>query len=144
MALTTNTGARCATTECDTNAQVISHESTEHTKPRDMTYRPSLDLYDLEDAYELYVDLPGTTSDDIDVVVHDGVLTIEANVGARHSDGIEPMHVEYGVGNYRRRLRLGEDIDGDGMVASYASGVLILRLPKRSERQPRRVEVRPG
>jgi len=110
----------------------------------DVTYRPALDLYDTEAAYEIRLDMPGTTPEGIDVTVHDGVLTVEARVEPRYQDGITPVLGEFGVGDYRRRIRLGEDIDLDTLRASYADGVLVLVLPKLAAREPRKIEVRAG
>jgi len=107
-------------------------------------YRPALDLYDFDDRYEVRVDLPGTTADQIDVTLNESVLTIEARVPHRYEDGITPLHGEYGVGDFRRQIRLGEDVDADKLGASYELGVLTLDLPKLAERRPRRIEVKGG
>ncbi len=121
---------------------VEQHEA--HNKTSDVTFRPPLDLYDFEDRYEALFDVPGTTTEDIDVTVHDGVLTVEARVAPRYPGNITPMLGEFGVGDFRRQVRLGEDIDTDSITAEYRDGVLMLTLPKRAERRPRKVEVRGG
>jgi HSP20 family protein len=115
-----------------------------HTKTGDVTYRPPLDLYDLPDRYEIHFDLPGASPEDIDVTVDDGVLTVEARVPWRYPEGLEPLHVEFGIGDFRRQVRIGEDIDSEALEASYVDGVLTIALPKRAERRARRVQVRAG
>ena len=115
-----------------------------HSKTGDVTFRPPLDLYDFDDRYEALFDIPGTTTENIDVTVHDGVLTVEACVEPRYPGHITPMLGEFGVGDFRRQVRLGEDIDTDSITAEYRDGVLMLTLPKRAERRPRKVEVRGG
>lgn len=116
----------------------------DQAKTSELTYRPSMDLYELNDRYELHFDLPGTTSDLIDVTVHDSVLTVEARVPDRYGDRISPVMGEYGVGDFRRRVRLGEDVDSEQLSARYADGVLMLTLPKRAEWQPRRIPISSG
>jgi HSP20 family molecular chaperone IbpA len=49
---------------------------------------------------------------------------------------------EYGVGDWRRSLRLAPTIDREGIAARCTDGVLEVRLPKRREAQRRRIEVR--
>lgn len=115
-----------------------------NAKASDLTFRPAMDIYDLEDRYEVRVDLPGTTADAIDVTVHDGVLTLEATVPDRYRESITPLRAEYPVGHFRRRVRLGEDVDEDRLNATYLHGVLTLSLHKRAERQPRKVAVTTG
>lgn len=131
----------CSSIEQRDNATKIQGIES-HGKTSDMTYRPPLDLYDLGDRYEIQFDVPGTTAEAIDVTVNDHVLTIEARVEARYPGNITPLLGEYGVGDFRRQVRLGEDIDSESLTAAYTDGVLTLSLPKRAERQPRRVEVR--
>jgi len=122
-------------------------ETNERTgrKTGDLTYRPLMDLYDLGDRYEAQMDLPGSAPELIEVTAHQGVLTVEARVRDRWAEaGLTPVHAEYGIGDFRRRVRLGEDIDPEKLEARYADGVLSLILPKRAERRPRRIEVNAG
>lgn len=119
-------------------------EQQTHTKLSDTTYRPPVDMYELRDRYEIHVELPGTDPDSIELTVQDGELEIMAQVPHRYLGEITPLHREYGVGNYKRVIRLGEDIDTESLDASYEAGVLIVTLPKQAQRQPRRVQVRGG
>lgn len=85
--------------------------------------RPAMDLFELPDRYEVHLDLPGVAPEAVEVTEHEGTLVIEAPTG-------------------RRRFRLGEDVDTEGISASAADGVLVLRLPRASAHRPRRIEVR--
>lgn len=129
----TNTATVCEEQPCDQQG---------HTKRSDTTYRPPVDMYELRDRYEIHVELPGTDTDSIELTVQDGELEIVAMVPERYRGDITPLHREYGVGNYKRVVRLGEDIDTEALDASYESGVLTVTLPKQAQRQPRRVQVR--
>lgn len=108
-----------------------------------VTYRPRLNMYDLSGRYEVHVELPGSSSELIQATMDDGLLTIEASVPPRgeYTGDITPWRAEYGVGDFRRQVRLGEDIDADRLTAKYEHGVLTLVLPKLPERQPRRVTI---
>jgi len=124
----------------------VARSNDAHRKSGAVTFRPPLDLFDLGDRYEIHVDLPGSNADRINVTVHEGVLTIEATVPQRLPEEwggtLEPLHGEYGIGDFRRQIRLGEDIEADALGATYADGVLHLVLPKRAERQPRRIDIK--
>ncbi|GAB4544070.1 MAG: Hsp20/alpha crystallin family protein [Phycisphaerales bacterium] len=120
---------------CQTNAGATAE------KRADVTYRPDMDIIDLGAAYEIRLDIPGATRDEIGVTLDEGVLTIEAPVASRVPEGVTPLHAEYGVGAYRRRVRLGEDIDRERLEATYELGVLTLTLPKRAEVGPKRIAI---
>jgi len=107
-------------------------------------YRPAIDLYEAPDRYELHADIPGTSSDRISLTLREGVLSIDARVPPRYDADMRPLALEFGVGDYRRSVRLGEDVDADTLEASYRDGVLVVRLPKRAEHRQRRIEVRAG
>jgi HSP20 family protein len=139
---TRDTSSTCSAIEKHDSS--IRSSPVEHTKTSDRVYRPPLDIFDFGDRYEIHVDLPGTTRDQIDVTINENVLTLEARVPDRYGGDIMPIRGEYGVGDYRRQIRLGEDIDADGLSAAYADGVLTLSLPRLAERQPRRIEVAAG
>lgn len=117
-------------------------QTQSHTKQTDTTYRPPADMFGFDDRYEIHVELPGTDTDSIELTMHDGELEIVARVPQRYSDGITPLHREYGVGDYKRVIRLGEDIETQALDASYEAGILTITLPKQAQRQPRRVLVR--
>jgi HSP20 family molecular chaperone IbpA len=51
---------------------------------------------------------------------------------------------EYGIGDYRRSLRLGAGFDGTRIAADYRQGVLTIRVPRLTAVLPRKIEVRAG
>ena len=124
-----------------TESSALARANGRDVKTGGGTYRPALDVYDLSDRYEIHVDLPGVAAEQVQVTAFDGVLTIEAPAAERRPEGAAHVHTEYGVGDFRRRVRIGEDIDTEGITAQHAHGVLTLVLPKTSKQQPRRIEV---
>lgn len=114
------------------------------TKSGSTVYRPTLDVYDLGDRYEIKVDLPGADAERIHAAVEENILSIHAEVDRRQPDGGALALEEYGVGDFARQVRLGEDVDTGRLVATYELGVLTITLPKASQHQPRRVPVTVG
>jgi HSP20 family protein len=104
-------------------------------------YRPALDLFEFPDRYEIHADLPGSTADRIRATLEGDVVTIEADVEERPVAAGTALLTEYGVGSFKRAVRLGEDVDRERLSAQYRDGVLTLVLPKRPEQQVRRIPI---
>jgi HSP20 family protein len=143
-----STGAAKAskTSVANANASTSTPPSTARREPKfgTVTYRPRLNMYDLGDRYEMHVELPGSTQEHIHATIDNGVLSIEARVPSRYPEEVAAWHAEYGVGDFQRKVRLGNDIDGERLQAKYELGMLTLVLPKVAERQARRVPIQNG
>ena len=98
------------------------------------------DIKEQEDGYELEMDLPGFTNDEITAELKDGYLTISA------SKGLDKDEQEKETGKYIRRERyagacqrsfyVGEDITEQDIKAEFKHGILKLFVPKK-EAQPK-------
>ncbi|MCA9297915.1 MAG: Hsp20/alpha crystallin family protein [Phycisphaerales bacterium] len=95
----------------------------------------------MADALVLIADVPGSSSDSIEVSLESGVLTIQASVEPRGVEGSTVVAHEYGVGGFHRRFEIDESIDPEGVSAEYRDGSLTIRLPKAPRAQRRRVPV---
>ena len=89
------------------------------------------DLLESSDEYLLVLDLPGVTSDTVDVVVSEGRLTIDARRQKDVPTGYRYAREERSV-FLDVELPLPPDVTADGATASIESGVLEVRLPKAS------------
>ena len=93
------------------------------------------DIKELEGGYELEMDLPGFTKDEITAELKDGYLTISA------SKGLDKDEQEKETGKYIRRERyagacqrsfyVGEDITEQDIKAEFKHGILKLFVPKK-------------
>lgn len=93
------------------------------------------DIKELEGGYELEMDLPGFTKDEITAELKDGYLTISA------SKGLDKDEQEKETGKYIRRERyagacqrsfyVGEDITEQDIKAEFKHGMLKLFVPKK-------------
>ena len=93
------------------------------------------DIKELEGGYELEMDLPGFTKDEITAELKDGYLTISA------SKGLDKDEQEKDTGKYIRRERyagacqrsfyVGEDITEQDIKAEFKHGILKLFVPKK-------------
>ncbi len=97
-----------------------------------------------EDDNHLYVeaDLPGLARDDIDVTVEDGVLSIRAAKDESDEHKGRNYHVaERCSRRFERHLRLPEHIDSGKVDAALKDGVLTVKLNRREQAKPRKIEV---
>jgi HSP20 family protein len=112
----------------------------------DVDGRPPLntavDVEEQDESYVLKADLPGVAQKDIQVSVHDGVLTLTAQrEDAKSEEGKRRWHRERRFGQVTRRFNLGPGIDATKIEATHENGVLTLSLPKREESKPRQIRV---
>ena len=102
-----------------------------------------MDAYRNNDTFVVMFDLPGVTSESIELTVEKNVLTVHAErTRPTPRDDIEMVAAERPQGTFSRQLFLGDTLDADGIEAEYRSGVLTLEIPVAEKAKPRRVEVR--
>ena len=108
------------------------------------TNRPAvmpMDAWREGDRFVIEFDLPGVSTDSIDLDVERNVLTVRAERVARNGDW-EPLAAERPRGAFSRQLVLGDNLDLDRIEASYRDGVLRLVVPVAEKAKPRKIEVR--
>jgi HSP20 family protein len=89
----------------------------------------------------LRFDLPGADQESIDVTVARGVLTVSARRGEEYGEDATLLTRERLAGTVTRRVSLRDRFDADKIEASYANGVLTVRLPFAEKALPRKVEI---
>ena len=99
-----------------------------------------MDAFRDEHAFVIEMEVPGVDPDSLDVTVEKNVLTVHARRRAT-LDGVELLVGERPQGTFSRQLFLGESLDTDKIDASYADGVLTLRVPVAEKAKPRRVPI---
>lgn len=77
------------------------------------------------DCYIVRAELPGMGPEDIDVVISDGVLTIQAE---RTEQNVDKNHSEIRYGAMSRSVTLPPSADEDDVKADYAKGMLTVRV----------------
>jgi HSP20 family protein len=100
-----------------------------------------IDAYRKGDEFVIHFDLPGISPDAIDLSVEKNVLTLKAERKRPEQEGAEWLVRERPHGTFSRSVFLGDSLDTDKLNASYADGVLTVRLPVAEKAKPRRIEV---
>lgn len=117
----------------------VEKSAHEPTRPG-VTYSPTVDIFETEDALTLLADLPGVKKEGLDIDLDDRKLTITGLVDD-NDPRFRPLYTEYGVGGFTRTFELGDTINRKNISAALKDGVLTLVLPKADRLKPRKIEV---
>ena len=115
----------------------------EQTRPG-LVFTPAVDIFETEKEITLLADMPGVKAGDLDIDLHESVLTLDG--GVHPPEGGEEVDVirEYRTGKYYRQFTLSQMIDQSKIHAELKDGVLRLRLPKVEAAKPRKIAVKAG
>ena len=101
------------------------------------------DIKESDSGYEMEIDLPGFSKDEIAVELNDGYLTVSAAKGMDKNEA--ESEEEAKKGNYIRRERysgacqrsfyVGEAVTQEDIKASFKHGILKLNIPKKDQKQ---------
>jgi HSP20 family protein len=106
------------------------------------SWAPAIDLIEGEHGYALLADLPGLTSEDVNIELQDGVLTISGErTTSTETEGKGFRRIERASGSFVRKLTLPEGVDGEAISATFDNGVLEISIPKPAERQPQKITI---
>ena len=103
---------------------------------------PPLDVEETTDEIVVITALPGMKADDVDITITGQALTIQGEF--RPADATENgqyLHQERRFGSFSRTLQLPVRVQGEAARASFADGVLTLRIPKAEDVKPRQIRI---
>ena len=96
------------------------------------------DVKELDDHFEVDIDLPGFKKDEVSAQLKDGYLTISASKGLDKDEKDKKtgkyIRQERYAGSMSRSFYVGEDISQDEIKAKYENGILQLTIPKKEEK----------
>lgn len=103
---------------------------------------PPLDLTETPEAFEVSVELPGLSAEQIEVNFEAGTLVIRGEKRAEHEakDGTW-YRVERGYGAFSRAVRIAAPVNAEAIDATFTDGVLTVRLPKAEEARRHQITV---
>lgn len=105
-------------------------------------WRPAADIAETDKAYIIKAELPEVRKEDVEVSVHDGVITIKGERSYQKTDESEQQHrIECFYGEFSRSFSLPSDVDQGAISAESKDGILRVILPKAEAKQPKAIEV---
>jgi len=121
----------------DTLARSRGEESTSLA-----AWAPPVDIYETKEAIVVKAELPGIEQKDIDVQVHDNILTLRGERKFESDVKRENFHrIERSYGTFQRSFSLPNIIQQDQIKARFNNGILEITLPKVEEAKPRQIKV---
>jgi HSP20 family protein len=103
---------------------------------------PPVDIKETEEGYVFHMDVPGLKPEDLDVELHEGVLSIR---GSRTEEKREEdkgyVRTERRQGSFARQFRVPTTVQADSLKAEVKDGVLTIEVPKGAEQGARKVPV---
>ena len=103
-------------------------------------YAPDVDIFINNDEIVLSIDLPGVAKGDVKIeITENDTLVIRAKNS--HAEPENPLLRQYGIGNYYRAFQISDEFDKDQVNAKLENGMLELRISKREEMKPRKIQI---
>jgi HSP20 family protein len=103
---------------------------------------PPVDVFENADEVLVVADVPGVSTDLIDVRVENGTLSLQARRAAEQ--GGTALAREYDVVDFARTFRIPAGIDAANISAEAKNGTVLVRLPKIAAVKPRKIAVKSG
>ena len=104
------------------------------------TFNPDIDIRSTEEELVFVCDVPGVKQEDLDITLHEHVLTIK---GARKLESApgHQMLVGRSYGSFKRSFTLPSSLDEEKLSADLHDGVLEIRIPKVPKAKPFKVQI---
>ena len=119
-------------------------KSTSEQTTAGPVFSPAADIFEDENALTLVADMPGVPKENLQIDLHEDVLTITGTPVVSLPPEENVLLQEFEIGKYVRRFTLADTIDQEKIEARITNGVLRLTLPKAGPAKPRRIQVKEG
>jgi HSP20 family protein len=107
-------------------------------------FAPAVDIFEDDDAITVRAELPGVNPEDVRIEVDNNVLTISGERKLEREEQREGYHrIESSYGVFTRSFALPESVDPTKVEAEIDQGILTVRIAKKPEVAPKRIQVKP-
>lgn len=104
---------------------------------------PRMDVTERDSEIEITAELPGLEEKDVEVTLSDNVLTVKGEKKEEREEKTAQRHmVERSYGTFSRSVELPAGIDPATITATMEKGVLRLTMPKPTQSNARKIEVK--
>lgn len=114
------------------------------TAPLDgQDWAPRLDVHEHPDHYQVRVEIPGLTADDVEVSILDNVLTVKGTKTAPNQSGenVRRLRSECRYGSFCRKFELPSPAEESSVSATCRHGVLEISISRSAQIKGRNVKV---
>ncbi len=103
---------------------------------------PAVDVYEENDNVVVEATLPGIKPEDVDINIHDDVLTIEGTKSnTSEIDEKNYYRKEVRTGSFHRSVMLPNSVKATEAKADFRAGVLKISLPKETEARSKSIKI---
>src|SRR5215216_21435 len=102
-------------------------------------WTPASDIYETESGYLIAMDLPGIDREALEIDVDENRLIVR---GTREVAESRQHRTERPRGKFLRTFSVPASVDQAKIGAEYKDGVLQIRLPRRSEQKPKKIDIK--
>lgn len=106
------------------------------------TIRPPVDISENAEEIILQADMPGVAKEGLNLRVDGPNLVVEGAIGIVPEQKMSALYADVRSTLYRRSFVLSNELEANNIEANLKDGVLTVRIPKRPEHRPRKIEVR--
>jgi len=101
-----------------------------------------VDVFEDRDGITFWADMPGVSRDRLNLRIDGNALLLEGDIEFQIKGDMEALYADVHSTRYQCSFVLSTELDATQVDAKLKDGVLTVRIPKRAELQPRRIEVR--
>lgn len=122
---------------------VTSRETSDMlSREPERVLRAPMDIFENAEGITIVADMPGVSKDRLNLQVDNDALIVEGEASIDMPEGMEALYADVRSTRYRRSFTLSGELQTDAIAASLKDGVLRVRIPKRAEVRPRKIEVK--
>ncbi len=104
---------------------------------------PTFEAKETDGAYVISADVPGVKEDDLDISLHNNVLTISGSKSAEErKEGDTYFVYERQYGNFSRSFSLPDEANTNAVEAALIDGVLTVKIGKKAESKPKKISLK--
>jgi HSP20 family protein len=107
---------------------------------------PPVNIWTGKDDIVLTAELPGLEPGDLDIAVHENVVSLRCappEKPPQSQEGVTYHRRECAHAGFSRSRRLPFEVDPDKVEAKLENGVLKLTLPQSEASKPKKIEIKP-
>lgn len=125
-------------------AQTGDGQALQRGQTAEAPIRPPVDVWEDKDGITLCADMPGVSKDRLNLRIDGNSLIVEGQLKLELSENAEALYADLRSSLYRRSFALSRELETGKIEANLKDGVLTVRIPKRAELRPKKIEVKIG
>ncbi len=118
------------------------NELLKNNKDGDQTQKsfiPNANILEYDDKFEIQLELPGYSRQDIEIQIENKLLIIQKNEKTGNKEKSVNYHLnQIRSGSFRRAFVIPENTDWESIVAKHENGILVIHIPKIESRPLKR------